>query len=166
MNPPKLTKKQKKGLAFRERKGKKPRPESGALLEEELAIPQADLAEEEDILTVPDTQTLPLTKPKKRKRDVEKDAKDDSTAVVKGEADAEDSLQRTTKRRKLGGKDNEDKAKSVAGKTRFILFVGTYATYHTLPLHNARSRQFEVHDLPRSYTRPLCIMWSVDSSLA
>jgi nucleolar protein 6 len=156
MDVPKLTKKQKKGLAFRERKGKKPRPlDSDALPEEELAIPQAEL-------TLSEAQkTLPSTKPKKRKRDAEGDLGDDAAGIVKGEeAEAKDLLPKKNKKRKLEekDKDNEDKAKSDAGKLRFILFVGTSSTHTLCPLNHPRSRQLEVHDLPRSNKGALRLM--------
>ena len=132
MNVPKLTKKQKKGLAFRERKGKKPLLESDALLEEESAIPQADPpAEEEAQLVVSEARRLPLIKPKKRKRDAEKDLEDNPLEIQKG--DTEDPQPKKTKKRKL--EDDADEARRAVGKTRFILFVGTYSRLIILSAH-------------------------------
>ncbi|KAF8531930.1 hypothetical protein JB92DRAFT_2847601 [Gautieria morchelliformis] len=125
MSSSKLTKKQKKGLAFRERKGKKPQL-SNALLEEELAVPQADLpAEEAAEHNAPIAQTNPVAKPKKRKRDAEESAEDDAEEA-KSQVDTRVEVPPTKKikRRKLDDDGNDDNAKPATGKTRFILFVG------------------------------------------
>jgi nucleolar protein 6 len=134
MSVSKLTKKQKKGLAFRERKGKKLHLESDALLEEDLAVPQADPPVEEAAEhNTPVAQTKAVAKPKKRNRDAEQSAEDEAEeAKAQVDARVEDSPRKGIKRRKLNDEGNDDNAKAAKGKTRFILFVGTYLTHHSL----------------------------------
>lgn len=150
MSAPRLTKKQKKGLAFRERKGKKPRLERVTILDEELALPQADppledLEEDSERPSHASKALKPPVRLKKRKRDLEQlegaGAAPISEAVTKdsrrlagddGDAEVDGSVTRKTKRRKVSEEEGsgEDKTKTgAASKTRFILFVGASPTY-------------------------------------
>ena len=168
MSAPKLTKKQKKGLAFRERKGKK----QDNLLDEEGAIPVADVPVDEEVnAEVPQpviaTET-PATNARKRKHMGSES--EGQKEKVTTEGDVEDPSKRTRKKQKVfegGGKVDKNvteigkSTKAVSGNTRYILFVGAWLGVSRV----ARShimyacRQLEVHDIHRHDTRTLRRMW-------
>ncbi|KAF8519222.1 hypothetical protein BU17DRAFT_47909 [Hysterangium stoloniferum] len=134
MSAPKLTKKQKKGLAFRERKTKR----NTNALDEDLAVPEADplveeSTEKDDInpkdLLKNQTRLEPtesLSKPEKRKRDPGLSVEEES---VEPAGTITDVAPRKTKKRKLNEIDDpqeeDGKEKTMkSGTSSFILFVG------------------------------------------
>lgn len=137
MPPSKLTKKQKKAFAFRERKGKKPNP-SG----EENDVPEPDLlVEDEELLPESDNhQKEPQSEKNDKSSTLGKRKRDsldkDDVNTSKAKEDATDGLggKKKKKRPEPGaGQENgvktvdESKAKTKSGdssKSRFILFVG------------------------------------------
>lgn len=171
MSAPKLTKKQKKGLAFRERKGKKPRLDS---VNEDLAVPQADPPVEEDkgseaedrhdrpvLLSEP---PIKPTKKRKRAHDHGEKGGGDDDAVVPGETSTtkenineqshsgdDGTTARKTKKRKVGEETREMEAKTSAAsaKARFILFVGTFPNrcHPISQLIAALGRKSKIHNI-------------------
>ncbi|GJJ09799.1 hypothetical protein Clacol_004023 [Clathrus columnatus] len=140
MSAPKLTKKQKKGLAFRERKNQK----SNGISQEELAFPETDLlvGEEEQ----PDESEL-NTHTQSHQINLETKKKDENStnlgkrkrgdeAKLDREAEETVTKQPTKKKKRQKVKDeNDDESMSEKGtdkksdskdtsKSRFILFVG------------------------------------------
>lgn len=103
--PEKLTKKQRKALAFRERKGKR------AADVEQLDVPEIDITSNSE-------EIVPPT-PAKRKRDED----EPTPSVKKAKKDlAEPSAASASKAKpKVEGKKNH----------RYILFVGTFSKYST-----------------------------------
>lgn len=108
----KLTKKQKKALAFRERKGKKA---AATNLDDVNDLPQPDLVLDDETPTSNEKSSVPP--PKKRKREGDEGPAQDSKKKKKTD---EPSAVVTV----------DDKAKAKAKKKqRFILFVGMCATF-------------------------------------
>ncbi|KAF8579013.1 hypothetical protein K439DRAFT_1663427 [Ramaria rubella] len=140
MSTQKLTKKQKKGLAFRERKSKK---QNGTLLEDS-AIPEADPPVEEVEQVVQQSQPLALTeqgkseiKSKKRKREADGNSGDVAGEDAKtegkiGTTDSASISKRKNKKRKVTEESNSKTSSTTPGKTRFILFIGNLK--YTTPL--------------------------------
>jgi len=145
MNAPKLTKKQKKGLAFRERKDKKKGKE---LDDEELAIPEADPPVEET-QEKPVTSKAPEQKPSKPEPPAKKRKREAEEASVSEKVIEEESAEPKAspkKKRKVDaaekvdgklqetGKDEKGNGKEQSDKSRFILFVGVLLLLHeTIP---------------------------------
>ncbi|KAF8516573.1 hypothetical protein BU17DRAFT_50755 [Hysterangium stoloniferum] len=145
MSAPKLTKKQKKGLAFRERKTKR----NTNALDEDLAVPEADPLVEEStekddinpkdllknqtrlewkvgVVNPKSRPTESLSKPEKRKRDPGLSVEEES---VEPAGTITDVAPRKTKKQKLNEIDDpqeeDGKEKTMkSGTSRFILFVG------------------------------------------
>lgn len=126
MSAAKLTKKQKKALAFRERKGKKAGDEDDL-----LAIPEADLAVEKEEISLEELVPLVPKERKKRKRDAEQEDKDDVTKR-NSEDSKEETLKKKKKRKLENGEAAEvkedgqrgEEAPAAKNATRYLLFVG------------------------------------------
>lgn len=101
----KLSKKQRKALAFRERKGKR--------LQDQLDLPEVDVADEETSVPSPHTST-------KRKREEGEDASLKATNKNPKQSSSGDS--ESTRETEA----SETPAKKVKKNNRYILFVGAY----------------------------------------
>lgn len=151
---PKLTKKQRKSLAFREKKGK---GKAAAGDDEEHAVPEADILDteevprpSEDLSEVKankgkanvekekgDSGDRPRGPTKKRKRTEEVLGTGDSADTGAGKADAEPTKRPSKKKRKESeNRIEDDDTKQIDEKkrenARYILFVGTCCIPHTL----------------------------------